>query len=68
MRNPQAALALIRSRAVALTRLALASGGEEVQQLVHQAQALSDQIGDEGQDAFLLALEEAARPVRRGWR
>ena len=67
-RNPRAALTLIRSRAVALTRLALGTGGEEVQHLVQQAQALADQIGDEGQDAFLLALEEAARPVRRGWR
>ncbi|WGM29845.1 DUF6880 family protein [Brevundimonas sp. NIBR11] len=67
-RNPQAALALIRSRAVALTRLALGSGGDEVQQLVQQAQALSDQVGDEGQEGFLLALEEAGRPVRRGWR
>lgn len=67
-RNPQAALALIRSRAVALTRLALGTGGEEVAQLIHQAEGLAAQIGDDGQDAFLLALEEAARPVRRGWR
>lgn len=67
-RNPLAALALIRSRAVALTRLALNAGGQEVAQLVHQAEGLAAQIGDDGQDGFLLALEEAARPVRRGWR
>lgn len=67
-RNPAAALALIRSRAVALTRLALGSGGEEVAQLLHQAEGLAARIGDDGQEAFMLALEEAARPVRRGWR
>ena len=67
-RNPQAALVLLRARAVALTRLALGSGGDEVQQLVQQAAALAEQIGDDGQDGFLLALEDAARPVRRGWR
>lgn len=67
-RKPTAALALIRARAVALTKLVLASGNEEVAQLIQQAQALADQIGDEGQDGFLLALEEAARPAKRGWR
>lgn len=67
-RNPAAALALIRSRAVALTRLALGSGGEEVTQLIHQAEGLAAQIGGDGHEAFLLALEQAARPVRRGWR
>ena len=67
-RHPAAALALIRSRAVALTRLALSNGGEEVEHLIQQAVALAQQIGDNGQDGFLLALEEAARPVRRGWR
>lgn len=67
-RNPAAALLLLRARAVALTRLALSSGGEEVEHLVQEAAALADQIGDDGQAAFLLALEEAARPVRKGWR
>ncbi len=67
-RHPAAALALLRSRAVALTRLALSTGGEEVEYLVQQAAALASQIGDDGQDGFLLALDEAARPVRRGWR
>ena len=67
-RHPAAALVLIRSRAVALTRLALGATGEEVQHLVHQAEGLADQIGDDGHDVFLLALEEAARPARRGWR
>lgn len=67
-RHPAAALALIRARAVALTRLALGSGGEEVAQLVHHAEGLAAQIGDDGQDGFLLALEEAARPAGRGRR
>lgn len=67
-RYPAAALVLIRARAVALTRLALSAGGEEVGQLVHHAEGLATQIGDEGHDGFLTALEEAARPVRRGWR
>ena len=67
-RHPQAALVLLRARAVALTRLALGRGGEEVELLVQQAAALAARIGDDGQDGFLLALEEAARPVKRGWR
>lgn len=67
-RHPQAALALIRARALALTRLALNAGGEEVAQLANQAAALAAQIGDDGQEAFLLSLEEAAKPVRRAWR
>ncbi|WP_298161201.1 DUF6880 family protein [Brevundimonas sp.] len=67
-RHPAAALVLLRARAVALTRLALGRGGEEVEQLIQQAAALADQTGDDGQDGFLLALEEAARPVRRGRR
>ncbi|WP_425989138.1 DUF6880 family protein [Brevundimonas sp. TWP2-3-2] len=67
-RHPAAALVLIRARAVALTRLALSHGGEEVEQLLQQAAALAEQTGDDGQAGFLLALEEAARPVRRGWR
>lgn len=67
-RHPVAALVLLRARAVALTRLALGRGGEEVEHLIQQAAALADQTGDDGQDGFLLALEEAARPVRRGWR
>ncbi len=67
-RNPAAALVLIRARAVALTRLALGSGGEEVAQLIHQAEGLAAQIGDDGQDGFLLAVEQAARPAKRGWR
>ena len=67
-RHSAAALVLLRARAVALTRLALSSGGEEIEHLIQQAVALAQQIGDNGQDGFLLALEEAARPVRRGWR
>lgn len=67
-RHPAAALALLRSRATALTRLALGGQSEEVEQLVHQTAALADQVGDDGQDGFLLALEEAARPAKRGWR
>jgi hypothetical protein len=67
-RNPAAALVLLRARALALTRLALSRGGEEVELLVQQAAALAAQIGEDGQDGFLLALEEAARPVRRVWR
>ena len=66
-RHPAAALVLIRARAVALTRLALSRGGDEVEQLIQQAAALAALIGDDGQDGFLLALAEAARPVRRGW-
>jgi hypothetical protein len=66
-RYPAAALALIRSRALALTRLA-GGGGEEVQQMVHEAAALAERLGAEDHPAFLAALEEAARPARRGWR
>lgn len=67
-RHPAAAMILLRSRAVALTRLALSSGGEEVEHLVHQAEALARQLGDEGHADFLAALDEAAKPAKRGWR
>lgn len=67
-RHPLAALALIRARAIALTRLALGSGGDEAAQLIHQAEGLAVLTDDDGHDDFLRALETAARPARRAWR
>ena len=66
-RYPAAAMRLIRSRALALTRLA---GGvsDEVRGLIGEAATLAETLGTEDHADFLATLDEAARPVKRGWR
>ncbi len=66
-RYPGAALSLIRTRAIALTRLA---GGvsDEAKGLIGEAQALAETLGVDDHAEFLKSLDELARPVKRGWR
>ncbi len=66
-RFPAATLALVRARAMALTRLA---GGvsDEVKGLIGEAQALAETLEADDHQAFVEQIEEVARPAKRGWR
>lgn len=66
-RYPKAALVLLRARAKTLVRLG--SGmTEEVEGLIHEAESLATQTGDDGHAAFVAGLRTdigTGRPLRR---